>query len=106
MITKKILKEAVNRLVAVYHPIAIYLFGSYAWGSPTEDSDLDLLVIVDKSDESPYERAVAGHLAFIGMTISKDIKVYTREEFTRRCKDKSSLAYKIKHEGKPLYAQA
>ncbi len=43
-----------NRLINVYHPAVIYLFGSYAWGQPTKDSDLDLLIIVDKSDEKNY----------------------------------------------------
>lgn len=105
MITKKSIETVVNRLVKTYDPLKIYLFGSYAWGKPTEDSDLDFLVIVDQSDESPYERAVTGHLALIGMPISKDIKVYTKEEFSRRSKDKTSLSYKIKHEGKALYAK-
>ena len=59
--------------------------------------------IVDKSNESPYERAVAGHLALVGMLISKDIKVYTKAEFNKRSKDKASLLYKIKHEGRALY---
>ncbi len=29
----------------------IYLFGSYAWGNPDDESDLDLLVIMKASDE-------------------------------------------------------
>lgn len=47
MINKETIEEVKNRLVKTYNPIAIYLFGSYAWGSPTEDSDLDLLVIIE-----------------------------------------------------------
>ena len=45
MITPEIIEEVKKRLIAVYKPEAIYLFGSYAWGAPTEGSDLDLLVI-------------------------------------------------------------
>lgn len=105
MIAKKSIDTVVKRLVKAYDPLKIYLFGSYAWGKPTEDSDLDFLVIVDNSNESPYERAVVGHLALVGMPISKDIKVYTKAEFTRRSKDRTSLSYKIKHEGKTLYAK-
>ena len=37
----------VDRLVDVSRPLRIYLFGSYAWGTPTVDSDYDLCVIVD-----------------------------------------------------------
>ena len=51
MISKEVLEEVKNRLVQAYNPVAIYLFGSYAWGVPTEDSDLDLLVVVDESEE-------------------------------------------------------
>lgn len=105
MITKRSIDTVVKRLIKAYDPLEIYLFGSYAWGKPTDDSDLDLLVVVDQSNESPYERAVTGHLALIGMPISKDIKVYTRKEFSKRSKDHSSLSYKIKHEGKNLYAK-
>lgn len=32
-----------NRLVKTYDPIAIYLFGSYTWGAPSEESGLDLV---------------------------------------------------------------
>ena len=41
MISKEVIKEVKNRLVKTYDPIAIYIFGSYAWGTPTLDSDLD-----------------------------------------------------------------
>lgn len=34
MVNKKLLEEVKNRLVETYNPIAIYLFGSYAWGKP------------------------------------------------------------------------
>jgi len=105
LITKKTINEVVKRLVKTYDPLEIYLFGSYAWGHPTEESDLDVLVIVDKTEQSPYERPIRGHLALVGMMISKDLKVYTKDEFFRRSKDKSSLSYKIKHEGKHLYAK-
>ena len=33
MVTKEVLEDIKNRLVKAYDPIAIYLFGSYAWDS-------------------------------------------------------------------------
>lgn len=105
MIEHKIINEVIRRLIDVYHPIEIYLFGSYAWGHPTDDSDLDLLVIVESSKEKRYERPVAGLLALFGLNISKDLIVSTRDEFLRNAKDKSSLYFKIKHDGKRLYAK-
>jgi predicted nucleotidyltransferase len=83
----------------------IYLFGSYAWGNPTDDSDLDILVVVEKSDKKRYERPVVGLLALFGMNISKDLIVSTRDEFAKNSEDVSSLYYKIKHDGKRIYAK-
>lgn len=103
MIKNITIAEVVKRLVEVYHPLAIYLFGSYAWGKPNDDSDLDLLVVVEKSDQRHYERPVKGLLALFGLDISKDLLVSTRDEFSRNAKDQSSLYFKIKHDGKRLY---
>ena len=46
------LNEIVRRLVAEYQPEKIILFGSYAYGEPHEDSDLDMLII----KETPERR--------------------------------------------------
>jgi predicted nucleotidyltransferase len=77
MIENKIINEVVRRLIDVYHPIEIYLFGSYAWGHPTDESDLDLLVVVENSEEKRYIRPVAGLLALFGLNISKDLIIST-----------------------------
>lgn len=106
IVHKELIEEVKKRLVKTYNPVAIYLFGSYAWGTPTEDSDLDLLIIVDKSDEKSFKRPVPGYDALFGMGISKDIIVYTKEEFDKRSSDITTLAYKIKNEGELIYARA
>ena len=82
-----------------YNPLSLYIFGSYAWGTPNKDSDLDLLVVVDHSNEKPYKRAIKGIRALRGMGIAKDILVYTKEEFNALSKDVSSLLYKVEKEG-------
>lgn len=106
MVSKEILEEVKNRLVTTYNPVAIYLFGSYAWGSPTEDSDLDLLIVVDHSDEKSYKRPIPGYDVLFGLGISKDLIVATQEEFLRRSSDVTTLEYKIKNEGEVIYARA
>ena len=106
MINKETIEEVKNRLVKAYNPLAIYLFGSYAWGTPTEDSDLDLLIVVEKSDERRYKRQHLGFDALWGLGIPKDIFIYTKEEFEQRLKDDMSFCTKIKKEGKVLYARA
>lgn len=106
MVQEKVISEVTRRLVETYKPLEIYLFGSYAWGHPTEESDLDLLIIVEKSEEKSYKRPVAGHLALHGLGLSKDILVFTKDEFAQLASNKATLAYRIKKEGKKVYAKA
>lgn len=42
---QKIIREIVEKIKQEYSPEKIILFGSYAYGNPTEESDIDLLII-------------------------------------------------------------
>ena len=106
MTKKALIEEVKKRLIEVYNPVAIYLFGSYAWGIPTEDSDLDLLIVVDESEEKSYKRPVAGHRALRGLDVSKDLIVKTKEEFEKDSSNITTLIYKIKNDGELIYARA
>jgi predicted nucleotidyltransferase len=105
MVSKRTLNLIRDRLVKVYQPLEIYLFGSYAWGTPSDDSDLDLLIVVSRSTKKSYERAVKGYHELREMTISKDILVFTKKEFDENSIDVTTICYKTKHEGKLLYAK-
>ena len=106
MVTQELLQEIAGRLVKVYDPLSIYLFGSHAWGVPTGESDVDLLVVVDSSVEKKYRRPTPGRIALYGLGISKDLLVLTRDEFEEYVQDPSTLAKKIQDEGQVLYAKA
>jgi predicted nucleotidyltransferase len=106
MISQEIIEEVKKRLVKAYNPESIYLFGSYAWGTPTEDSDLDLLIVVDESNEKSFKRPLAAYDALFGMNIAKDIIVYTKQEFDTISKNKTTLGFKIKKDGKLIYARS
>lgn len=54
---RQIIKTVTDRLVKGLHPDQIILFGSYAYGTPDTDSDLDLLIVVPDSREPQYKRA-------------------------------------------------
>src|SRR2546426_11700823 len=41
-----LLENITQRLVTEFQPEQIFLFGSHAWGTPDEDSDIDLLVVL------------------------------------------------------------
>ena len=103
MVRSEIVEIAKNRIIKTYNPREVYLFGSFAWGNPDEQSDLDMLIIVDESEEKPYKRAIKGIEALMGLRIAKDILVYTMDEFEKLSADVSTLCYKIKKEGIKLY---
>jgi len=98
------LEEIVRRLRDALSPIAIYFFGSYAYGQPQSHSDIDLLVVVEEGDESPYRREAQAYLALSGIGVAKDVMVYTREEFERRSSLPVSFERTVKKKGKLIYA--
>ena len=98
-------KEVIRRLVDEFHPEAIYLFGSHAWGKPNADSDLDLLVIVSRSRQKPIERAVRAQHSLRGVKAAVDVLVKTRREFEKYTSVKASLEAQISREGKLLYGR-
>lgn len=103
---KQIIQTAVKRLVEAYHPAAVFIYGSFAWGTPHPSSDLDLLVIVDHSEEKPYKRILKGLKSLRGLRIPKDLLVYTKAEFEDLAQNRASLCYKVKHEGIKAYEAA
>lgn len=107
MVDAKIIAEATQKLITTYNPIEIYLFGSYVWGKPNEESDLDFLVIVDEcNNKVRYSALVEGHRALVGMNISKDIFLLSKREFDEYGNDPRRMYYKIKNQGRKLYARA
>lgn len=106
MITHETIQEVIKRLVNTYNPLEIYLFGSYAHGDPHHNSDLDILVVIESSQEKTYKRSIIGYEALWGLGISKDLLVYTKDEFQESLHDSSTLPYHAKNEGKCLYARA
>ncbi len=99
-----LLAEIVRRLVIVYHPERIYLFGSTARGDGGPDSDYDLMVVVP--DEAPPEQrqSARAYQALLSLPRSGDILVWTRTAFDCRLHLKASLPSTILREGKLLYA--
>jgi uncharacterized protein len=46
MVQRRAIEEYASRIAREFKPRRIVLFGSYAYGQPTEDSDVDLLVVL------------------------------------------------------------
>lgn len=75
-------------LVDQFHPEQVILFGSYAYGEPTPDSDVDLLVVKDTgkspvSEATRIRRAVR-HLRHGISNLPLDIMVRDREDLNDR----------------------
>jgi uncharacterized protein len=102
-LTKELLSQVTQKLVASLQPEKIFLFGSYAYGEPNDDSDIDLLVIIPQSNEPSYRRARQAHKALRGIGISKDILVMTRAEVDRKASLPNSLVAQVLCQGKVLY---
>ena len=45
--TVRDIEDVVAQIVQHFHPQQVVLFGSYAYGTPTPDSDVDLLVVME-----------------------------------------------------------
>jgi len=98
-----LLQTATQRLVAEFQPEQIWLFGSHAWGNPDHDSDVDLLVVVPHSDETPIRRSQRAHRCLRGLRMPKDVLVETRQEVDRVKELKSSLENAIFSRGRRFY---
>ena len=98
-----LLQTVTQRLVAEFQPEQIWLYGSHAWGQPHEDSDVDLLVVVPQSDESPIRRSQRAHRCLRGLRLPKDVLVETRQEVDRVKSLRTSLENTILSRGRRLY---
>ena len=79
MVTQEQIQQLVNEIAENYKPEKIYLFGSYANGTPTKDSDIDLF-IVKETNERWIDRRVAVRRSIKNYISAMDIIVYTPKE--------------------------
>ncbi|MGL5356630.1 MAG: nucleotidyltransferase domain-containing protein [Cetobacterium sp.] len=78
------------------------MFGSYAWGTPNEDSDLDIMVILDKCDDKILEMK-KGLRALRGIGFSKDLIVEGEIEFLNNAKQNHLIENEILNKAYLLY---
>ncbi len=100
---ESLVQEAVKRLVAEFHPVRIYLFGSHAWGQATDDSDVDLLVVVDELVDTPTRMARHAYRCLRGVIIPMDILFRSSEGFDRSAGEPGSLESEVAQRGELLH---
>ncbi|MCL2044335.1 MAG: nucleotidyltransferase domain-containing protein [Treponema sp.] len=94
-------------------PYRVILFGSCAKGSANENSDIDILVILDNEDISKtYEDRVNKKLYInklvrhINYKVSLDILVYSKEEYRKIKNFGNYFIEEIENTGKIIYEKA
>ena len=105
MVTRRQINEVAKRIAAEFQPQRIILFGSYAYGTPTEDSDVDLLVV--KRMRGDVVRKAGEIYGFIhrvtGSAFSVDVLVRTPGELSRRIALNDFFLREIVEKGKIVY---
>lgn len=96
------LPKAVQRIAQALRPDKIILFGSYANGTPTPDSDVDLLVVM-KTSASSKERSWAVSQLLIPRPFPVDILVRTPKEIRQALDQSDFFIQEIVTQGKVLY---
>jgi predicted nucleotidyltransferase len=103
--TEHILDKIVNTLAEEYEPDQIILFGSQAYGSPDQSSDIDLLIIKN-SKATPYQRAIQVRrlLRDPERLIPVDFLIITPTELQERLRRGDQFLQIILAQGKVLYS--
>ena len=97
------LPGAIERIVSKLNPEKMILFGSYAYGNPTPDSDVDLLVIM-KTKAKEIDRYVAVSNLLYPRQFPVDILVKTPKEVQEASRKKGNLFMReILTKGKVIY---
>lgn len=101
---RKAIRLIANKLKESYNPEKIILFGSYAWGLPDEDSDIDILVIKD-TEETPHRRNVTARklVSSLRKGYGLDILVITPQELKSRLEIDDQFLQEIISRGEVLY---
>lgn len=102
MVTMAQIEELVRRIGRQFHPERIVLFGSYASGQTTDDSDVDLLVVAETT-LPPHERYGAVRRLVADFPASFDIIVKTPEEYARWRSVVNHIVYFADKYGRVLY---
>ena len=101
-VTEEVLAEIVRRIVTALHPEKVILFGSYVYGTPSDDSDVDLLVILN-SRARPVDRYLAVSRLLRPRPFPLDILVKTPEEITQALQKGNDFIREIMSQGRVLY---
>src|SRR5687768_2361936 len=95
-IPMRVIRRYARAIAEEFHPDKIILFGSYAYGTPNEDSDVDLLVVMDRDQYVRIRYRLAAPFPL-------DLIVRKPKEMKWRLEEGESFLTTIVTRGKVLY---
>ena len=104
-----LLDQMVKTIVSEVAPETIILFGSRARGDARPDSDVDLLVVETEPfspQRSRRKEAARLYMALRGLAVSKDILLYSREEFDHWKNSLNHVVGRACREGRVLHGRS
>ena len=105
MLTQGAIQQTVQRILQVTRPRKVILFGSYARGDATADSDVDLMVILPgKPDKVAEMIRLRQAIGAVGTGV--DVLVFSEDEARRRGQVLGTVIYWANKEGRVLYEAA
>lgn len=105
MVEQQDIQAACHDIVREFAPRQVILFGSHAYGTPTEDSDVDLLVVMDIPEAEATRQAVAIRQR-IPRRFRMDLLVRTPREISYRVAHNDWFLREVLERGKVLYESA
>jgi len=103
-IDQKAIQEFADDIVKEFRPERIILFGSQAYGSPDEASDMDLLIVMPFEGKSPNKALEI--MRRLKPRIPVDLIVRTPEDVRQRLALNDFFLKEITEKGKVLYESA
>jgi len=102
MVKRSKIRAYSDAIAREFHPHKIVLFGSYAYGKPNQDSDVDLLVIMDRTRHRGERMSVCIRHA-IPRDFPLDLLVRTPPDVAKRLRWRDPFICELLEKGKVLY---
>lgn len=102
MVTRQEIQATCDDIVRDFSPLQVILFGSYAYGTPTEDSDVDLLVVMP-IPKSEFRNKAIEIRQRIPYRFGMDLLVRSPEEIAYRVSYNDWFLREITEKGKLLH---
>ena len=101
MVNRKNINALVGQIVEQFKPQQVILFGSYAYGKPTPDSDVDLLVVMPHKGPSSMQAAKIRKKVHAGFPM--DLVVRSPAEIRKRLNVGDFFIREVIERGQPIY---